>query len=71
MPKKTLGFAAVVLATLAVASPANALLFDQSLTSNVIFGSGNANGDFTVDRGNGIEVGLRAKLRFDAAGNPT
>ena len=70
MSKSTLGIAAVVLGTLAVASPASALLFDQDVTPDVIFGSGNDNGAFTVDRNEGIEVGLRAKLRFDAAGNP-
>ncbi len=70
MSKKSLGFAAVVLATLAAASPANALLFDQNVTNNVIFGSGNTNGAFTVDRSFGVELGLRAKLRFDAAGQP-
>jgi len=44
--------------------------FDQPVTPEVIFGSGNSNGSFTVDRRNGIEVGLRAKLRYDANGNP-
>ena len=44
--------------------------FDQNVTNNVIFGSGNANGSFTVDRTNGIELGLRAKLRFDASNQP-
>jgi len=44
--------------------------FDQNVTSNVIFGSGNANGSFTVDRANGVELGLRAKLRFDENNNP-
>jgi PEP-CTERM motif-containing protein len=69
--KKTLGFAAFVLASLAVASPAKAVItFNDSVTGDVIFGSGNDNGAFTVDRRNGIEVGLRAKLRFDALGNP-
>lgn len=40
------------------------LLFDQNVTNNAIFGSGNANGAFTVHRNNGIELGLRAKVRF-------
>ena len=48
----------------------SALLFDQDVTSNAIFGSGNANGGFTVDRNNGIELGLRGKLRFDANNLP-
>ncbi len=36
----------------------------------MIFGSGNANGSFTVDRENGIELGLRTKLRFDENNQP-
>lgn len=46
------------------------LLFDEDLTSDVIFGSGNANGSFTVDRDNGVELGLRAKLRHNSVGAP-
>jgi hypothetical protein len=38
--------------------------FDQNVTSQVIFGSGNSNGNFTTDRRNGIELGLRAKIPF-------
>ena len=44
--------------------------FDQNVTQGVIFGSGNANGSFTVDTGSGVELGLRAKLRHDATGQP-
>ena len=67
----------VVLATASIAHRANAdLTFDQDVTPDVIFGSGNANGSFTVDRvtigdddrgddsGFTIELGLRGKLRF-------
>jgi hypothetical protein len=39
-------------------------------TNEVIFGSGNANGSFTVDRTNGIELGIRGKLRFGANNLP-
>jgi len=46
---------------------AHALIFDANATNAVIYGSGNANGDWTLDRSNGIELGLRAKLRY--AGN--
>jgi len=46
------------------------IAFDQNVTSNVIFGSGNANGAFTTSRGSGLEIGLRAKLRFDGANQP-
>ena len=44
--------------------------YDQNVTPDVIFGSGNANGSFTVDRANDIELGLRGKLRYNASGNP-
>ena len=49
---------------------AHALVFDQNVTPDVIFGSGNANGSYTVDRSNNVELGLRGKLRYNAAGNP-
>src|SRR3546814_4080660 len=56
---------------LAMAGFANTTVwFDQNVTKEVIFGSGNANGSFTVDRQNGIELGLRAKLRFDETNQP-
>ena len=44
--------------------------FDQDVTPDVIFGSGNLNGAFTTDRNDGVEIGLRGKLRFDGAGQP-
>jgi hypothetical protein len=44
--------------------------FDQDVTSNVIFGSGNANGSFTTSRGNGLEMALRGKLRFNDSNLP-
>ena len=40
------------------------------LLPSLIFGSGNANGSFTVDQGEGVELGLRGKLRFDANDDP-
>jgi len=43
------------------------------ITPDVIFGSGNDNGSFTVttfDYGGIIELGLRAKLRYNDASNP-
>ena len=46
------------------------VMYDQDVTNDVIFGSGNANGAFTVDRQNGIELGLRAKLHFDESNSP-
>ncbi len=46
------------------------ILYDQDVTPDVIFGSGNANGSFTVDQADGVELGLRAKLRHNAFGQP-
>lgn len=65
----TTSFAVLSLAaasTIAVA----AVEYDQNVTSNIIFGSGNANGGFTTTRSSGLEIGIRGKLRFDAANNP-
>lgn len=54
----------IILMTL-VAQPALAVVeFDQDVTPDVIFGSGNANGAFTTDRVNGLEIGVRAKIPF-------
>lgn len=51
-----------------VGTSANAtILHDQNITPDVIFGSGNANGAWTVDRRNNVELGLRAKVRFDVS----
>jgi hypothetical protein len=63
--RKLLGSAALC-AGLVVAAPALAdnVEFDQLVTPDVIFGSGNINGGFTTDRENGIELGLRAKIPF-------
>jgi hypothetical protein len=58
---------ALVISTPAFAAPVNGT---GLLTSDVIFGSGNADGSWSGDTGGGIEVALRAKLRFDALGNP-
>src|SRR6056297_3233179 len=52
------------------AGAASALTYDQDVTPDVIFGSGNANGGFTVDQANGVELGLRGKLRFDETNSP-
>jgi hypothetical protein len=41
--------------------------YDQDVTPDAIFGSGNANGSFTTNRDNGVELGLRTKLRFGPA----
>jgi hypothetical protein len=58
---------AIGLGTLTFSAPSQAstLLFDQSVSSDILFGSGNGNGSFTIDQNNGVELGLRAKVRFD------
>lgn len=52
------GFAGVSMSTHA------ALAYDQNVTNNVIFGSGNSNGGFTTNTAGGVEVGIRAKQRY-------
>lgn len=52
------------------ASGAMADSFDQNITPDVIMGSGISNGFWTVDHADGVELGLRAKLRHDASGAP-
>ncbi|MEH6527692.1 MAG: VPLPA-CTERM sorting domain-containing protein [Sneathiella sp.] len=44
-----------------------AIVADTTVTPNVIFGDGNANGGFAVDTQNNVELGLRAKQRYPAA----
>lgn len=52
----------------AAASPALAVItFDQNVTPDAIFGSGNVNGFYTVDTVGEVEIGLRAKLRYNAS----
>jgi hypothetical protein len=54
---------ALGLAAAAHAAPVNGT---GNVTPEVIFGAGNANGSFTGQTANNIEVGLRAKQRFPA-----
>ncbi|MBT1064281.1 PEP-CTERM sorting domain-containing protein [Bowmanella sp. Y26] len=69
MYKTTLN--ALAAASMLVASGAYAgIIYNGNVTPDVIFGSGNANGSFTLDQQNGIELGLRGKLRHNAAGQP-
>ncbi|QDU36114.1 PEP-CTERM motif protein [Maioricimonas rarisocia] len=49
----------------AMTAPAHALTFDQNVTPDILFGTAVDNGSFTVDQQGGLELGLRAKLRFD------
>jgi hypothetical protein len=60
----TIAVAAVLLTASSFASAV--LTHDTTVTPGVIFGNGNLNGGFTVDSSNGIELGLRAKVRHDA-----
>ncbi len=64
----------LLLAAVLLALPAFAVQYDQDVTPDVIFGTGNANGAFTTDVQNmgsyTIELGLRGKLRYNASGNP-
>ncbi len=46
-----------------------AIEFDQNVTPDAIYGSGNSNGAFTTDRVDGIEVGLRATIPFVGINN--
>ena len=55
----------VCVLALALATTAHAVVsYDDVVTPNILFGAGNANGSFTVDRNDGVELGLRAKVRF-------
>ena len=58
--------AAMIIATAGITEAA--VMYDQNVTPDAIFGSGNANGSFTVCQSNGVELGLRGKLRHDATG---
>lgn len=71
-PMQRTHVAALFAATLAgagFAPSSHALMFDQNVTPDAIFGGGNDNGFYTVDRNNNVEIGLRGKLRFNASGN--
>jgi hypothetical protein len=49
-----------------------ALVHNQIVTNNVIMGTGITNGGFTTETAGGVEVGLRARERYDlATNNPT
>lgn len=55
-------------AFLAAGTATAAIEYDQDVTSNAIFGGGNLNGSYTTDRQNGVEIGLRGKVRHDLVG---
>jgi len=64
---------ASAVALTSLVSPASAVVtFDQSLASGWTQGSGTTNDHFTVDtEANGVELGLRASLRFVGSITPT
>ncbi|OYP37267.1 PEP-CTERM sorting domain-containing protein [Rhodopirellula sp. MGV] len=64
------GVGILMLAVLPSIVCAGPILHDANVTPDLILGAGNANGGFTVDRDNGIEIGLRGKLRFDSSNQP-
>lgn len=63
-----LGLCALAASVVAASgTQAATLLYDRNVTPDVIFGSGNDNGSFTVARDFGVELGLRGKQRFPKA----
>jgi len=58
-----------VTAAAIIAASASFALADN-VNPDVIFGSGNANGSFTIATGSNIEIGLRGKLRYNSLGQP-
>ncbi len=54
-------------AAFAASTAGAAITFDNTVTNNVIMGTGIANGGFTVDTDNNFELGLRARVRYDLA----
>ena len=80
MNGKSVAFFAGVCLVLFLAGGAEALLYDQDVTfgdistgpsdpQRMLYGSG-TNGGFTVDRRNGVELGLRGQLRFGVNNQP-
>ena len=67
MSKSFIGVLAVAALSVSAVGAHAALAYDQNVTSNAIFGSGNINGGFTVETLGGVEVGLRARERYDLA----
>lgn len=63
--------AAVALAATSTSAPAG-FVYNTKVTNGVIFGTDNDNGGWTVyrDSSSGLELGLRAKVRYNSAGDP-
>lgn len=70
--QKIRNLSAVAALSLASVGAVNAapINMDGNLLNGVVFGSGNANGSFTGINENGVELGLRGKLRYDLNGLP-
>jgi hypothetical protein len=66
----TSGVALVALMAMGGTAAQATVTYDDNVTTNVIVGDGIGNGGFTIDRDNGVELGLRGKLRFDTNGLP-
>tara|TARA_R110002072_G_scaffold42064_12_gene118196 strand:- start:149624 stop:150424 length:801 start_codon:yes stop_codon:yes gene_type:complete len=64
---KTLLTTAIVAAVTSIANAGDTGMINP----DTIFGSGNANGSFTINSDHGIEIGIRGKLRYNTAGNPS
>ena len=64
---KTLCYAALLAGSYSASA---AIIYDANVTPDIIFGSGNANGSFTVFQNEYLELGLRGKLRHNAVGAP-
>jgi hypothetical protein len=70
MKMKSVAFAAIaVLASMGNVSAG--IVYNQDLTNGWNNGSGTSNGNFTVDRENGVELGLRAAIRYVGPITPT
>jgi hypothetical protein len=67
-----IGLGAALALTSFVSSASAVVTFDQNLASGWTQGSGTSNGHFAVDTGdNGVELGLRASIRFVGPITPT
>ena len=64
-----LASAVAVITTFVFALPAHAVIsYDDVVTPGIIFGSGNLDGSFTIDRASNVELALRGKLRHGPGG---
>lgn len=47
-----------------------AIVHSSDIVGNAIFGTGNSDGGWTINQTGNMELALRAKVRYDAAGDP-